>query len=212
MADYHYCKLNFGRALLDALKHGDLREKCIMILLNAMNEKNIVKPGMQPGTDPKNKKRMRLVTAIVELTSEDKRRIQEQLKLLNDTGFGKWDKKKNIFVVHKDYARKGNSKYPPAYDGVNPQYNEEENGVILRLLTLFDTPYATIERKQNMNKAMLKKMDDINDTLNNKLSESNQRLMDMFQLMRMLLQKPHDTETREKVERALEKERHLHLA
>lgn len=199
MADYHYCKLSYGRALLDSLKYGDLREQCIMILLSAMNEKNIVKPSLKPGT----RKRARLSHSIAALTEKADRTIQEMLKLLNDTGFGKWDKKKNIFTVHKDYARKGNSKYPPAYDGVNPQYSDEENGVILRLLTLFDTPYAATQRKETMNKAMLKTMDDIKETLNTKLSESNQRLLDMCDLMRQLLQKPEDRETREKVERHL---------
>lgn len=199
MADYHYCKLNLNRGLLDAMKYGTLREQCIMIMLNVMNEKNIVKARL----DPKRKKRPTLVQSIAELTKRDTRRIQEALSDLHSNGFGKWDKKKNVFTVHKDYARKGNSKYPPAYDGVNPHFNEEENGVLCQLQILFDTPYAATQRKETMNKAMLKKMDDLNETLNTKLSESNQRLMDMCDLMKLLLQKPDDRETREKIERHL---------
>lgn len=186
MADYHYCKLNLEHALLDAMENGTLRDQCIMIMLNVMNEKNVVKPRL----DPQKKKRATLVQAIAELTKRDDRRIQEQLRELNDQGFGKWNKKKNIFTVHKRYARKGNSKYQPEYDGVNPQF--AESGVLCQLMILFDTPYAAIERKHNMNKAMLKKMDNM-----------EQALQEMCSLMRMILQKPNDAETREKVERHL---------
>lgn len=201
MADYYfYCMLALEPAFFDAMKYGSLREKCKMILLVAMNDKNTVKVRI----NPTNKKRGRLVEAMAALTETTQRSIELQLNQLTESGFGKWDKKNNVFVVHRNHARKGNRKSLPDYDGVHPQHSPEEQGVLAQLWLNFESRQIIRDkRKDDMNKAMLKKMDDINETLNTKLSESNQRLMDMYVLMRLLLQKPDDKETREKIERHL---------
>lgn len=200
MADYYYyCKLALDPAFLDAMRYGNLREKCKMILLQTMSDRNIVRSRIV--TDKRNKpKRVRLVEAMAALTETTPRSIEKQLKQLNDSGFGKWDQEKNIFVVHRKYARKGNRKNPPEYDGVNPR-NDDEQGLLAQLWLNFETRTIVRDmRKVNMTKAMMKKMESMETTLN-----------EMCALMRMVIQKPDDNATREKIERVLEKQEKNHL-
>lgn len=196
MADYYfYCKLKLDRAFFDAMKHGNLREKCKMILLVAMNDKNIVRPRLSIDQKTKKPRRAKLVQSIAALTETTERSIELQLKQLDKSGFGQWDKKNNAFVVHKEYARKGNRKNPPEYDGLNPQYSDEEQGVLAQLWTMFESRAMVRDtRKKDMNKAMLKKMDVMTEAI-----------LQMCSLMKTVVEKTDDKDTREKIQKEIQR-------